>query len=152
MTFSKSASLCDTEGSYICVIPCKLRLHVTKQLEKVCLSWCFSRQLCIVHCVGCSVAAACFLPVHWGGLCFVCTPGDALPSILLVFVLQKLPEHTVEKQLRCSPCQSSRGKTVIKLQQQKMNGLQIFSSVLRGEIKVQLQSSDTCVVVMAGCR
>lgn len=88
MTFSKSASLCDTEGSYICVIPCKLRLHVTKQLEKVCLSWCFSRQLCIVHCVGCSVAAACFLPVHWGGvmLCMHTGGRTALHSFSVCFV------------------------------------------------------------------
>lgn len=46
-----------------------------------------------MHCVGCS-ATACFslaeISFQWGGGC-------ALPSILLVFVLQKIPEHTFRK-------------------------------------------------------
>lgn len=87
MTFSKSASLCDTEGSYSCVLPCELRLHVTKQLEKVFELVFLSAAL---HCVLCGLLSCSLFPacVHWGGgLCFVCTPGDALPSILLVFVL-----------------------------------------------------------------
>lgn len=52
-----------------------------------------------------------------GGSCFVCTlgdppPGGDLPLHSRVFALQKLPEHTVQKYLGCSPCRSSGGKTI----------------------------------------
>lgn len=87
MTFSKSAWLCDTEGSYICVLPCKLRLHVTKQLEKVFELVFLSAAL---HCVLCGLLSCSLFPacVHWGGvmLCVHTGGRTALHSFSVCFV------------------------------------------------------------------
>lgn len=61
MTFSKSASLCDTDALTLMSLQTQdvkseasLRKN-SQELEKVCLSWRWSQQLCIVHCTLCGL-------------------------------------------------------------------------------------------------